>query len=298
MELKVNAVAIPEAITFNYEELKAELIQKASSYESMVYTPEQIQEAKADRAKLNGLKKAMNEERLKREREHMAPFNDFKGKINELIGIIDKAASAVDRQVKAAEDRAKEEKLAAIREYFGGLPAIEGFETLRLEQIMDAKWLNASASMKSIQKAIDSKMEQITNDLAVVRALPAYAFEAEQKYHETLDLAKAVSEAHSRQKMDEAKAAFEAEQARRKAEAELAAIPPDFSNLKPGDRVSFCGATETAVVRSPWGAENIQTALPVEPVREWVKFQAFMTPEEAKALGQYMRSQGIKYKAV
>ena len=71
MELKVNAVSIPEAITFNYKELKAELIQKASSYESMVYTPEQIQEAKADRAKLNGLKKAMNEERLKREREHM-----------------------------------------------------------------------------------------------------------------------------------------------------------------------------------------------------------------------------------
>lgn len=297
MELRVNAVTIPEAITFNYEELKAELIQKASAYESMVYTPEQIQEAKADRANLNRLKKALNDERIKREREYMAPFDVFKTQISEIISIIDKPAAIIDQQIKAAEERAKEEKLAAIREYFGGLPAVDGFETLQLEQIMDAKWLNASASMKSIQKAIDSRMAQITNDLSVVRSLPAYAFEAEQEYKRTLDLALAVSESHRLQAMAEKKAAFEAEQARLRAAEEAAAIPPDFSNLKPGDRVSFGGAAETAA-GIPWGAENIQTVLPAEPVREWVAFQAFMNPEEAKALGQYMRRNGIKYKAV
>lgn len=282
MELKVNAVSIPEAISFNYDELKAELLQKASVYESMVYTEDQIREAKADRANLNRLKKALNDERLKREREYMKPFDDFKAKINEIIRIIDKPASIIDQQIKAAEEQKKAEKLEAIKAYFSGHPSIEGFETLRLEQIMDAKWLNASASMKSIQEAIDSRMGKIMDDLAVVRSLPAFAFEAEQAYKNTLDLARAVSEAHRLQDMAEIKAAFEAEQARRKAEAEAAAIKP-----APAD-----------IPCTPCGCENIQPELPTEPVREWVKFQALMTPEEARSLGQYMRTHGIKYKAV
>lgn len=274
MELKVNAVSIPEAITFNYEELKAELLQKASFYESLVYTPEQIKEAKADRANLNRLKKALNDERLKREREYMKPFDVFKAQINEIIRIIDKPASVIDQQIKAAEEAQKEEKLNAIRAYFNGHPSIEGFETLQLEQIMDAKWLNASVSMKSIQEAIDSRMGKIMDDLAVVRSLPSYAFEAEQAYKNTLDLARAVSEAHRLQDMAEKKAAFEAEQARRKAEAEAEAAA--FVASIPSDPID----------------------LPTEPLREWVRFQALMTVDEAKALGQYMRSHGIKYKAV
>lgn len=90
MELKVNEVAVPEQITFNYEELKQELTEKVSMYETLVYTDDQIKQAKADKANLNKLKKALNDERIRREREYMQPFNDFKQKINEIIGIIDK----------------------------------------------------------------------------------------------------------------------------------------------------------------------------------------------------------------
>ena len=67
MELKVNEVQIPDAISFNYDELKQELAEKVSMYETMVYTEEQIKEAKADKASLNKLKKALNDERIKRE---------------------------------------------------------------------------------------------------------------------------------------------------------------------------------------------------------------------------------------
>lgn len=277
MELKVNAVSIPEAITFNYEELKAGLLQKVSFYETVVYTPEQIKEAKADRASLNRLKKALNDERIRREREYMKPFDDFKAKINEIINIIDKPASVIDQQIKAVEEQQKEDKLKAIREYFTGHPSIEGFETLQLEQIMDAKWLNASVSMKSIQEAIDSQMGQIMTDLDVVRSLPSYAYEAEQMYHRTLDLAKAVNEAHRLQEMAEKKAAYEAERA--KAE-ELA-------------------RNAVQKIAEDRGIDlNKPLDLPTEPLREWVRFQALMTIDEAKALGQYMRDHGIKYKSV
>ena len=53
MELRVNEVTIPEKISFNYEELKAELTEKVAFYETLVYTDDQVKDAKADRATLN-----------------------------------------------------------------------------------------------------------------------------------------------------------------------------------------------------------------------------------------------------
>lgn len=85
MELRVNEVAIPEKIDFNYEELKAELTSKVSFYETLVYTDDQIKDAKADKANLNKLKRALNDERIRREKEYMQPFNVFKAQINEII---------------------------------------------------------------------------------------------------------------------------------------------------------------------------------------------------------------------
>ena len=68
MELKMNEYQLPEQILFNYEELKAELTEKVQHYETLVYTDDQIKEAKADRAALNKLKKALSDERIRREK--------------------------------------------------------------------------------------------------------------------------------------------------------------------------------------------------------------------------------------
>ena len=140
MELKVNEVAVPEQITFNYEELKQELTEKVSMYETLVYTDDQIKQAKADKANLNKLKKALNDERIRREREYMQPFNDFKQKINEIIGIIDKPVAVIDKQVKEYEEKQKSEKMEAIKEYWDNCDVPEG---LSFEKIFDNKWLNA-----------------------------------------------------------------------------------------------------------------------------------------------------------
>ena len=275
MELKINAVAMPEAITFNYEELKAELIQKAAVYESLVYTEDQIKAAKADRASLNRLKKALNDERIKREKEYMQPFTIFKAQIAEIISIIDKPCAVIDKQVKAFEDQQKADKMLNIKAYWKDRQSI--FREDDLVKIFDPKWLNASTSMKSIQDDIDARVEQIGKDLAVVETLPAYAFEAKQMYLSTLDLAKAVSEAHRLQEMAEKKAAYEAERAKAEELARNAV---------------------QKIAESRGIDPNKPLDLPAEPVREWVRFQAFMTVEEAKALGQYMRNHGIQYKSV
>lgn len=277
MELKITELQLPGKISFNYEDLKRELSEKVKVYESLVYGDDQIQAAKADRAALNRLRKALNDERIRQEKEFLQPFNEFKAQIKELCGIIDTATASVDKQVKEFEDQKKAEKLNAIEEYWYSVLAADKIPAgVSFRMIFESRWLNASVSMKSIQEAIDGKVEQIRKDLDVVDSLPFYTFEARECYLDTLDLARAVSEAHRLQEQAEKRAAWETEQQKRKEEAAATQIKPTqvMTNINDPDDI-----------------ENL-------PARQWIGFQARLSADEAKALGAWFRNSGIKYKAI
>lgn len=299
MELRIEPYATPEQILFNYEELKEMLLEKASHYEAIVYTDDQIQMAKADRANLNRLKKALNDERIKREREYMESFNVFKAQVNEIIGIIDKPCAVIDRRVKEFEERAKEEKRYAIEAYWqeilqaGKIPA-----GICFDHLFNEKWLNASVKMPAIVKEITAKLEQIENDLAVIENLPAYAFEAHEVYINTLDLGKAVSEANRLREVAEKKAAWEAEQARqraeylaeqerKRAEAEAAAAA-----IRPAEPAEIPCTPDTPCT------PHVADRQPEEPKKQWIGFQALLSADDAKALKAFFIEREIQYKAI
>lgn len=213
MELKVNSYKLPAEMTFNYEELKAEITEKANLYANLVFTKEQLPEAKADRAKLNKLKKALNDERLKREREYMQPFNDFKCKINEIIKIIDEPVKAIDGQIKTFEELKKAEKLEKIKEYFN---EVNKYEWLTLEKILNEKWLNASTSMKAIQEELDKILRTIKSDLYLLETLPEYSFEAIELYKDILNLELAAERSVYLRELDKKKAEAEKEKKQEK----------------------------------------------------------------------------------
>lgn len=209
MELRVNEVAIPERIDFNYEELKAELTSKVSFYETLVYTDDQIKDAKADKANLNKLKKALNDERIRREKEYMQPFNVFKAQINEIIGIIDKPIAVIDEQVKAFDEKRKAEKQKAIEELFSQI----GFQNfVTLEKIWDPKWLNASTSMKSIETQMKTRMYEIGNDVLRISQFAEFSFEAMEAYKEKLCMDDALVKVEEERDMAQKKAAAKAAQ--------------------------------------------------------------------------------------
>lgn len=277
MELKMQPYHIPEAVTFNYDELKTALLEKAKMYESIIYSDEQIKFAKEDRAGLNRLKKAMNDERIRMEREYMQPLAQFKAQIGEIISIIDKPVQAIDRQVKDYEERQKAEKLEKIKAYWQNVLADDRVpDGICFDRVFNDRWLNASVTMKSIQSDIDGKLAQIEKDIAVIDSLPSYAFEAKQEYISSLDLAKAVSEAHRLEDMAKRRAAYEAEQEKRRAEQAATAL--ESRTVEPD--------------------EELPTEPKQEIVREWVSFSAYLTPDEAVALGKYLRSHNIEFKAI
>ncbi len=203
MELKIKDYQLPAPLEFNYEELKGELLTKMHDYETLVYTEDNVAEAKKDRAKLNNLKDTLNKERLKRECEYMEGFQPFKDQINELIEIIKKPVEIIDKQVKAFEEEQKATKREQIGSIWENTPHPEW---LRLPQIFDEKWLNKTVTMKSIELALRDKVEQIEKDLTTIRGLEAFAFEAETEYKRTLDLAKAIEEGKRQADIQKAKA--------------------------------------------------------------------------------------------
>lgn len=290
MELKMNEYQLPGKISFNYEELKKELTEKTSMYETLFYTDDQIKEAKTDKANLNKLKKALNDERIRREKEYMKPFNEFKSQINEIIAIIDKPIAAIDKQVKEYEDNQKREKLDKIKALWTQMAVPEG---LTMEKVYEERMLNTSFSMKKVETCFELAIGKFNRDMATLAALPEFGFEAQQVYISTFDINKALAEGQRMAQIQRQKAEYEAEQARRKAEEEA---------KKVAEQVPVGVVTAEEIAQSK--QEYIEAAsangvhVPKAPEKQWVAFQALLTMEQAMELKKFFDDRAIEFKAV
>lgn len=287
MELRVTPIQLPEAINFNYDELKAAIEAKASEYAVAVYTKDQISFAKSDRATLRKLKKALNDERIRQEREYMKPFDDFKQKINELMSIIDNPIQLIDKQVKDYEENEKMKKNDDILHFFEGCNFPEW---VAFEKIFDAKWLNASVKMSVVEAEIEARLKQINSDLETLSKLPDFSFEATEVYKHTLDLNRAISEGTRLAEMAKRKAQAKAEaEARARAEAEARQAAEMQAVQAPPEQAE---ETQPEVVISKMKTTTSET---VEPKKEWISFKAYMSVEDALALKEFFNSRNIQF---
>lgn len=284
MELKIEEVQLPEQIKFNFEELKTELTAKAHEYKVTVYTEDKIKEAKSDRASLNKLKKALNDERIRLEKEYMKPFNTFKSQINEIIGIVDEPIGIIDGQIKDFEQRKKDEKRDAIIELWNNREKPEFLENFDL---FNEKWLNSTYTMAKVEADIDEIIAKTMDDLKTLESLPEFGFEAIEEYKRTLNLQQAIAEGKrladiQKRKEEQERLQKEAEE---KAKQEAAAAPI----TEPEPEVS----RETPAEEKPAEEKPVE-----EPARAWVGFKALLSKEEARALGEFITAHNIKIKKI
>lgn len=102
-------------IQWNKEELEAAVRAKIAGYENVVYTEENIKAAKNDRAELNKLIKAIEERRKQVKNIINEPYAVFEAELKEITALINEPVALIDQQVKAFEEKQKEEKKAAIK---------------------------------------------------------------------------------------------------------------------------------------------------------------------------------------
>lgn len=168
MEIKVDEIKDLAPIKFNYEDVKNWVTQKAKEYKSLIYTEETITEAKTDRATLNKLAKAINDEKIRVKKEVLKPFEDFESKCKELQGIIVDASNSIDTQVKAFEEKEQNEKKEKIKEIFDSYVGIYK-NVINFDMIFNQKWLNKSYTMKKITEDINHIMVKASEDMDVLK---------------------------------------------------------------------------------------------------------------------------------
>ena len=261
-----------KAIEWNYDELKAELSQKLEDYKGLVYTEEQIKEAKADRAKLNALAAAIDSKRKEIKKQCLQPYEAFEAQIKDLLALIKEPVTLIDTQIKDFEEEKKKKKLEEVKELFERLKAEAGeeLEFISFEQVFEDKFLNASTSLKQVETVINNIFNSVKCNLKTMAELKDYSFEATEVYKETLNLNTALEKAKYMVDMAERKKAEEEKREQEKSE-EIKEVAPD-----------------------PQEAEEPAT----DVKREWTAFEAYLSAEEAKMLASWLKLNNIKIRRV
>ena len=203
-------------IDWNYEELKTQLASKLEEYKGLVYTDEQITEAKKDKASLNKLRSAIEAKRKEVKARCLEPYNAFEAQIKEIVAMIDEPISLIDSQIKEYDEKETEKKKAEIKQIF----AETGFgDYVTIEKIWNPRWINKTYSLKQIKQDMHDLQMKIGDEVYTINTtLPDdLSVIAGQWYAKTLDLNAALAKAAEVKRINE-----EAERRREEREAEKA----------------------------------------------------------------------------
>ena len=167
MQLEVSEIKALEPIKFNFEQLKQEITTKVENYKHIVYSEDNIKEAKTDRANFNKLAKALNDEKIRVKNIVLEPYLPFEKQCNELIDLVKEASTHADTQIKSYEQQIKDEKLKQIMNFF--LENVGDYaDLINFDDIYNERWLNATYKMEQIEKDILHTLAKTKTDMAVI----------------------------------------------------------------------------------------------------------------------------------
>lgn len=277
LKLVISPLKKMEAIKFNYEELKGGLQESLKKYQNLVYTSQNIKEAKDDRATLNALKKSLNDEKIKIKKEFEVPYKDFEDKIKELIELVDKPASEIDKQVKIFEEAEKAKKRESIENIYA--ENIGSYaDLIPLQQIYDSRWENKTYKETDIKKEIQDIVKKADNDIKVIAELKSeFEFQIKDTYFRTLDLGQALVEKQRLEKQKELLTTIKQQQVEVKVDL--------INNIDSVDSVRYAVGIDNSNEESTSVEEKVIS----------VAFRVECTESQLKALGEFMKTNGIKY---
>lgn len=269
-------------IEWNNEEIKAGIAAMMEDYRGLVFTENSIKEAKQDRANLNKLKAAFEDERKRVKKLCMEPYNRFEKQLKEVTVLIDEPAKLIDAQIKEVEQMKREEKRKEVQELFKTI----GFQNfVTVEMIWDEKWLNASVPLSKVESQMKDIMYRIGEEVGTINHLQEFSFEALEVYKKTLDLTQAIRK--GQELADIQKRKEEARLAREKAEEEKKAAELAAQNAEPvaaADAAEVTTAEDTAP-EATVKKENLMC----------LDFRVWGTKEQLMALRDYMKENHLRF---
>lgn len=298
MELKIlnpQEGGFLKEIQWNNEELKAEIAEKMQEYTSLVFTEDTIKEAKADRAKLNKLRTAFEDERKRIKKLCMAPYDAFEKQVKELIALIDEPIRLIDGQIKEVEEQRKVEKKGEILEFYESvIGSLKGI--LPFERVFRQEYLNVSKSMKSIKDEIQALIDRVNSDLDTIEGFGSkHELQIKDVYLKTLNLSVAMQE---KARLDEVERQLaerkqrEEQQAAERAAAEAIATQNAGGQEQAVEDTAAQAEQENTAEKS---ADAVQQEKKQDPELFQMDFRVWGTKDQLMGLRQYLIKNKIKF---
>lgn len=167
--LKQTQVTIPQAIE-NMQYLRKELKDQLDYYEGIIVTPDTMKSAKADKANLNKLKTAIDNQRKEVKKQVLGLYEPLETECKELLGMIDRPIEAIDKQLKAFDEQKKQAKYTELVGFFS---KVNTLDFVRIEHVLDPKWGNATMKLDALKDKMSGEIQRIAEDCAEIRKLYA-----------------------------------------------------------------------------------------------------------------------------
>ena len=272
LEIRVSSPtddAFVEHIVWNADEIAKEVEAKVGYYKNLVYTEDQVAEAKKDRAKLRKFVTALKDKDREIKDRCLAPYEEFHNQMLKIIALVEEPAELIDKQVKEYEEGQKKQKLAAIQELFQQ----KGFQPwVSLEKIMNPKWMNKTYSMKQIDADMTTAQHKIGEDIFLINGQKEGMQAALSEYKRSMDVTAAMAAA---QRYTEARLAEE--ELTRSMQAEpVQATQEQIPYEKP------------QIIPPPKSVPLPEVYQDGTPVRKELMFKVFVTFEEMQKLNRFL----------
>lgn len=179
-------------VTNNINEVKEYALQMKEYYENLVFTDEQIKEAKDERASINKIVKKVADYRKDIVGEFNKPLEEFVITAKETESILKEASNCIDTQVKKYEEEEKENKKAECENLFNEMIG-DLSELVSFEKVFNNRWLNKTTKMSEVESDIKTVIEKVNSGLKAIKELNS-EFETEliNTFLEDFDITRAI----------------------------------------------------------------------------------------------------------
>ena len=287
LQLKTAEINLPQEIA-NLEALKAELAPKLEYYNNLVVTPDSIKAAKNDKANLNKLRTAIEDQRKAAKRQYLEPYNILEAQCKEVTALIDAPIEAIDKQLKVFDEIEKNEKFTELNAAFAEFNAPDWID---INDVLNPKWENKTQKVDALKTEMKANIDKLLTDYAQLEKLYENfphllaildKFKNEKDFSQTMVYAKKLEYEYNREQELKAKLL-------KAAEEEKTRLAQNAQNAQ----------EEPLSVSNVVTPEPEHTAAPVESEQpqKMIKgrFEVEGTREQIKALAAFLISNNIKY---
>lgn len=294
----------------NFDSLKIEIGKQMMKYQGLVFTDENIKEAKTTKAELNKMITTLEDNRKAIKRKWNDPYNAFETKVKELLALIQGPMNAIDKQILDFEERRKAEKRKAVEaDIERQLSSVLGSNQTFIRQCgvsFDERWLNAGMSMTQVGMDINNQIGQMLRDITTIQSVCEgdsmlsdllIAYQSNKDLNTTLQMRKdLLAKREAVQRMQE-----EEEQRKKEAAAKVQAVPAAQPlEPEPIDNEEPAYENEEADSEYEEPAFDNGTSVPVPPPASptlyKVAFEVMMDVHQMQMLVKFFAEQGIPYK--